>query len=63
MKNVARLFTCASCRRQVAICRRCGHGHIYCSPRCSDRAWRRSVRFAGQRYQNRLRGRHKHDEH
>ena len=60
MKNAARLFTCALCRRQVVLCRRCDKGHLYCSPRCSVRARRRSVRLAGRRYQNSRR--HKHAE-
>ena len=62
MGNAARLFSCASCRRQVVLCRRCDHGNIYCSRSCSDRARRRSMRLAGQRYQNSRRGRHKHAE-
>ena len=62
MKNAARLFTCASCRRQVVLCRRCDHGNIYCSRHCSGRARRRSVRLAGQRYQDSRRGCHKHAE-
>ena len=62
MGNAARLFTCASCRRQVVLCRRCDHGNIYCSLSCSFRARRRSVRLAGQRYQDSRRGRHKHAE-
>ena len=62
MKNAARLYNCASCRRQVVLCRRCDHGNIYCSRSCGDRARRRSQRRAGQRYQNGRRGRHKHAE-
>ena len=60
MRNAARLFNCASCRRQVVLCRRCDHGNIYCSRNCSGPARRRSVRLAGQRYQSSRRGRHKH---
>ena len=62
MGNAARLFTCASCRRQVVLCRRCDHGNIYCSRNCSGRARRRSMRLAGRRYQDSRRGRHKHAE-
>ena len=62
MRNAARLFTCALCRCQVVLCRRCDHGNIYCSQRCSGRARRRSVRLAGRRYQDSRRGRHKHAE-
>ena len=62
MENAARLFTCASCRRQVVLCRRCDHGNIYCTRSCSDRARRRSMRLAGQCYQDSRRGRHKHAE-
>ena len=60
MRNAARLFTCASCRRQVVLCRRCDHGNIYCSQRCSDRAPASAQRLAGRRYQDSRRGRHKH---
>ena len=62
MRNAARLFNCAFCGHQVVLCRRCDCGHIYCSPHCSGRARRRSVRLAGLRYQNSRRGRHKHAE-
>jgi hypothetical protein len=29
MESSARLFTCARCRAQVLICRRCDRGNIY----------------------------------
>jgi len=60
MKNTARLFNCASCRRQVVLCRRCDHGNVYCSRDCGERARRDAQRLAGRRYQDSRRGRHKH---
>jgi len=60
MRNTARLFTCSCCHRQVVLCRRCDHGNIYCSRPCSAGARQRSQRLAGARYQQSLRGRHKH---
>ncbi len=60
MKNTARLFNCASCHRQVVLCRRCDHGNIYCSRSCGETARQHSQRLAGRRYQNSRRGRHKH---
>ena len=60
MKNAARLFACASCHRQVVLCRRCDHGNIYCSRGCGDRARQHAQRLAGRRYQDSRRGRHKH---
>ena len=60
MVNSARLFNCASCRRQVVLCRRCDRGNAYCSRDCGEAARRQSQRVAGQRYQNSRRGRQKH---
>ena len=60
VKDTARHFDCASCGRQVVLCRRCDRGHVYCSRSCGEAARRRSLRLAGQRYQNSRRGRHKH---
>jgi hypothetical protein len=57
MHNSARLFNCARCRRQVAICSHCDRGNIYCDKRCSQAARRRSCRQAGKRYQKTRRGR------
>jgi hypothetical protein len=62
MEITARLFNCARCRCQVAICSRCDRGNIYCSPRCSQRARRESQRAAGRRYQNTFQGRLAHAE-
>jgi len=62
MENTARLFTCAGCRAQVLICRRCDRGNIYCGPACSQQARRASLRAAGQRYQRSRRGRFTHAE-
>ena len=60
MSNTARRFNCASCRRQVVLCRRCDRGHVYCSRECGETARRKSLRLAGRRYQNSRRGRHTH---
>ncbi len=62
MEITARLFNCARCRCQVAICNRCDRGNIYCSPRCSQRARYESQRAAGRRYQNTFQGRLTHAE-
>ncbi len=62
MENTARLFSCARCRTQVLICRRCDRGHIYCGPKCSQQARRESLRAAGRRYQRSRRGHLSHAE-
>lgn len=46
-----RMFSCARCHRQVAICTRCDRGQRYCSPHCRQVQRRRSVREAVRRYQ------------
>jgi len=60
MENTARLFNCARCRRQVAICSHCDRGNIYCGPNCSQQARRESMKAAGGRYQRSRRGRFAH---
>ena len=60
MNDTARRFNCASCGRQVVLCRRCNRGNIYCSRDCGEAARRQSLRRAGRRYQNSRRGRHMH---
>jgi len=57
MENTARLFNCARCRRQVAICSHCDRGNIDCGPNCSQQARRESMKAAGGRYQHSRRGR------
>jgi hypothetical protein len=60
MLDTARLFNCARCGRQVAICRHCDHGHRYCDRDCAQAARRASRRAAGARYQGSHRGRMNH---
>ena len=60
MEITARLFKCARCRCQAAICSHCDRGNIYCSGRCSQRARRESQRAAGRRYQTTFPGRRAH---
>jgi hypothetical protein len=62
MQSSARLFNCARCRRQVAICSHCDRGNIYCGKRCSETARRQSRRQSGKRYQKTRRGRLSHAE-
>ncbi len=62
MEITARLFNCARCRCQVAICSRCDRGNIYCGPSCSQHARCESQRAAGRRYQNTFQGRLAHAE-
>jgi hypothetical protein len=56
----ARLFLCAGCRKQVAICSCCDRGQIYCAGECARQARRGAVRCAGQRYQRGNAGRRRH---
>lgn len=60
MEASARLFNCARCSRQVIICSCCDRNNIYCCPECSQLARKKSLREAGKRYQNSLKGRHRH---
>lgn len=55
-----RRFVCDLCSQVVYICSWCDRGHRYCSPRCREKARQRSLREAGRRYQQSLRGRHHH---
>ena len=60
MPATARLFNCARCDRQVAICRHCDRGQRYCGPDCAQAARRASRRAAGARYQRSRPGRMNH---
>lgn len=51
-----RLYNCAHCGVQVRICAGCEHGQIYCAGACSAIRRRESLRRAGARYQQTLRG-------
>jgi hypothetical protein len=55
-----RRYLCAGCRTAVLICSHCDRGQRYCTTGCAGQARRRSIRAAGRRYQDRLRGRHAH---
>ncbi len=57
-----RLYHCCRCHRQVSICAACDHGNSYCAQGCSELARRESVRRAGARYQQTLRGARCHAE-
>ena len=52
-----RLFQCALCLAQVAICSLCDFGQRYCAEDCSREALRQSWREATRRYQATPRGR------
>lgn len=60
MKPGYRLFPCAGCCAQVAICSSCDFGQRYCPEGCSQEALRASWREASRRYQATLRGRRHH---
>jgi hypothetical protein len=51
---------CARCRGLLRICAACDRGQRYCADPCRDVVRRSSVRAAGQRYQDSLRGRRAH---
>ena len=60
MQHSARLFNCARCNRLIIICSCCDRNNIYCCPDCAEIARKNSLREAGKRYQNSLKGKHKH---
>jgi len=60
MADTARLFNCARCGRQVAICRHCDRGNRYCHEGCAPAARQASRHAAGARYQRSRRGRFAH---
>ena len=62
MPQTGRLYTCARCREQVVVCRRCDRGQIYCPLGCAVLARRERRRAAGARYQSSRRGRFIHAE-
>jgi len=57
-----RFFLCARCRCQVAICRCCDRGQIYCAGDCAAEARREAQRAASKRYRMSRRGRFKQAE-
>jgi hypothetical protein len=60
MELSARLYTCVGCYILVTICSPCDRNNIYCGSICSRAARLQSCQLASQRYQQSLRGRHKH---
>jgi hypothetical protein len=60
MELTARLYNCVRCHAQVRICSRCDRNNIYCISTCSRQSRVLSLRMAGKRYQNSLRGRQMH---
>jgi hypothetical protein len=60
MDHSGRLFNCARCRSQAVICSDCDRNNIYCSKQCAEAARQKSLRAAGQRYQDSRRGQLKH---
>ena len=55
-----RLFQCARCLAQMAICSFCDFGQRYCPEDCSRKALRASWRRASRRYQATPQGRCRH---
>lgn len=60
MELTPRLFLCELCYKQVIICTHCDRGNIYCSLSCSFTARKNSLREAGFRYQQSIKGRLNH---
>ena len=60
MREDYRLFLCARCKGQVAICSVCDRGQWYCSKHCSHQTRRELSRAAGRRYQATPKGRRHH---
>ncbi len=60
MEPTPRLFLCARCFEQVIICTHCDRGNIYCGFSCSIATRKNSLREAGRRYQNSIKGRLNH---
>jgi len=60
LERTARLFLCARCRLQVALCSWCDRGQIYCGAGCAQQARRHAQRAAACRYQASRRGRFVH---
>lgn len=56
----ARIFNCARCHIQVAICSHCDRGNIYCGSACAKQAAVQNHRRANAIYQQSLKGRLKH---
>lgn len=60
MEPTPRLYLCARCYQQIIICTHCDRGNIYCGFSCSIVARKSSLRQAGHRYQNSIKGRLRH---
>ena len=59
-QQAQRLFNCRRCNALATVCTVCDRGQQYCSPLCRDQQRALQVRQAGQRYQQRERGRQMH---
>lgn len=57
IQNSARGYQCHRCHRQVVICRRCDHGHRYCSDKCAATARADSLKRASRKYRTTRKGR------
>lgn len=62
MPDTGRMYSCARCRAQVVVCRRCDRGQIYCFAGCAAQARDERQREAARRYQASRRGRLAHAE-
>lgn len=60
MQTDARLFNCARCFKQVVICSGCDRGNIYCTKSCATLSRKRSLKTAGNKYQQTKAGKIKH---
>lgn len=60
MELTPRFYLCALCFEQVLLCTRCDRGNIYCSRVCASIVRKKSLREAGIRYQDSLKGRLNH---
>lgn len=59
-ENIARLYNCIGCYKQMVICKNCDHGQQYCNSTCSKNARQANMKTAGQRYQATRKGQHNH---
>lgn len=53
----ARIYTCPCCGSLVMLCSHCDRGNIYCFKGCAQRQRSSSLRGAGRRYRQSLKGR------
>lgn len=60
MQADARLFNCARCFKQVLICSKCDRGNIYCTRNCATICRKKSLKAAGEKYQQTKAGKTNH---